>query len=90
MLNWFKRIYNNRARTHMVQENAKAQESGAREVASVGIRAKVIRADGSVGPDRLVCYGHRNVFIHAIAAPLAYFNGWLWERWYNRNRRTSS
>lgn len=80
-----KRIFNNRARAQLLNNNAKA-DAGAKKEASVSIRARKTYADGRVDPDRLVSYGHHNLFIHSICAPVAYLNGAFWE-WYYTNQR---
>jgi hypothetical protein len=84
-----KKLFNNRAREAMRKHNEQATAAGmqAREISSIGIHAKVIRADGTVEPERLVSYGHKNPLIHLTLAPLAYLNGAFWNWYYTRKRR---
>lgn len=81
-----KKLFNNRARAQLLANNAKAEEADAKKETSVSIRAKKIYADGTQDPERLVSYGHRNIIIHSICAPVAYLNGAFWE-WYYTNQR---
>jgi len=84
------KLFNNRARASLLNQNADAGVN-AKKAHSTSIRAKVIRSDGTVEPERLVSYGHRNVFIHMTLAPLAYLNGAFWNWYYTRkNRRTTT
>lgn len=86
-----KRLFNNKARQMMRKHNDKVEagDLAARSISSLGIRAKVTRADGTVEPDRLVSYGHRNPLVHFICAPIAYLNGAFWNWYYTRKRRTT-
>lgn len=81
------KLFNNRARAAILEQNEKV-DSGlvARKAHSTTVRAKVTRADGTVEPERIVSYGHRNFFIHAAIAPLAFLNGALWNWYYTRKR----
>lgn len=49
--------------------------------------AIVKRADGSIENRGIIAFSHRNWLINAIGSPLAYFNGWAWERYYRLKRR---
>jgi hypothetical protein len=85
-----KRLFNNTARQKMRAHNDRVEQHGlaARQISSIGLRAKVTRADGTEEPERLVSYGHRNPLIHVFCAPLAYLNGAFWNWYYTRNRRS--
>jgi hypothetical protein len=86
-----KKLFNNRTRQHMAAHNA-GVESGeivGRSISSIGVRAKVTRADGTVEPERLVSYGHRNPVNHLACAPFAYLNGWFWNWYYTHKRKDS-
>jgi hypothetical protein len=80
------KIFNSRARNELLKQNASAS-ADAKKATSLTIQAKVFRNDGGVEAQRIVSYGHRNLFIHAIGAPLAYLNGAFWNWYYTRNRR---
>jgi hypothetical protein len=89
MLTALKKIFNNRARKAMTELNARQiQEHGqfAKQVSSIGIHAKVMRADGRVEDGRMISYGHRNPVVHLIAAPVVFFNGWFWNWYYSRKK----
>lgn len=79
MLTTLKRIFNNKARQSL---------NGRADVQSLSVRAKVTRADGTVEPERLVSYGHRNPFIHILLAPFAFANGAFWNWYYTHKRRS--
>ena len=83
------RLFNNKGRQALQAHNDKTEAGAAgRSISSIGIHAKVTRADGAVEPERLVSYGHKNPIIHLICAPIAYLNGVFWNWHYTRNRRT--
>lgn len=86
MLTSIKRLLNNTARQKMAEHNERVAGTTTRQISSIGIRAKVTRADGRVEGDRLVSYGHKNFFIHVTCAPLAFINGAFWN-WYFTNQR---
>lgn len=82
-----KKLFNNRARQAILEQNAKAEATAQPRAHHTTIRAQVTRADGTKEPERIVSYGHRNPIIHAIVAPLAYLNGAFWNSYHERQSK---